>query len=179
MISAVDKNGITDACSTADCCLLSTICPRAGYQRLPLDGAVIGTFEYCSVCSDWTTVVFWGNSLVKLIIANVSQYFPYNIQQFPNVLQKYWTEISGKPILRAAAVLIRVKFSKKLDNFGNFLYRFAHYFVQSCRDRCFRTFWQSFHRVAKCHRYGRLICVNFLEVWGKILKCNIRASDVG
>ena len=25
------------------------------------------------------------------------------------------------------------------------------------------------HRVAKCHRYGRLICVNFLEVWGKIL----------
>ena len=33
-------------------------------------------------------------------------------------------------------------------------------------------------RVAKCHRYGRLICVNFLEVWGKILKCNIRASDV-
>ena len=34
-------------------------------------------------------------------------------------------------------------------------------------------------RVAKCHRYGRLICVNFLEVWGKILECNIRASGVG
>ena len=34
-------------------------------------------------------------------------------------------------------------------------------------------------RVAKCHRYGRYICVNFLEVWGKILECNIRASDVG
>ena len=98
----VRKNGITDACSTADCCPLLTICPRCcprhapddviihcGYHRLPLDGAVIGTFEYCSVCSDWTTVVFWGNSLVKLIIANVSQCFPYNIQQFPNVLQKY------------------------------------------------------------------------------------------
>ena len=35
------------------------------------------------------------------------------------------------------------------------------------------------NRVAKCHRYGRYICVNFLEVWGKILECNIRASDVG
>ena len=35
------------------------------------------------------------------------------------------------------------------------------------------------YRVAKCHRYGRLICVNFVEVWGKILECNIRASDVG
>ena len=33
-------------------------------------------------------------------------------------------------------------------------------------------------RVAKCHRYDRLICVNFLEVWGKISECNIRASDV-
>ena len=56
------KNGITDVCSTADCCPLLTICPRCcprhapdiecGYHRLPLDGAVIGTFEYCSVCSD-------------------------------------------------------------------------------------------------------------------------------
>ena len=65
----LQKNGITDACSTADCCPLLTICPRCcprhapddviihcGYHRLPLDGAVIGTFEYCSVCSDWTTV---------------------------------------------------------------------------------------------------------------------------
>ena len=34
-------------------------------------------------------------------------------------------------------------------------------------------------RVAKCHRYDRLICVNFLEVWGKISECNIRASCVG
>ena len=34
-------------------------------------------------------------------------------------------------------------------------------------------------RVAKCHRYGRLICVNFLQVRGKILECNIRASGVG
>ena len=59
------KNGITDACWTADCCLLLTICPRwcpryapddiiihCGYYRLPQDGAVIGTFEHCSVCSD-------------------------------------------------------------------------------------------------------------------------------
>ena len=56
-----NKNSITDACSTADCCPLLTICPRCcprhapddviihcGYQRLPLDGAVIGTFEHCS-----------------------------------------------------------------------------------------------------------------------------------
>ena len=34
-------------------------------------------------------------------------------------------------------------------------------------------------RVAKCHRYGRYICVIFLDVWGKILECNIRVSDVG
>ena len=34
-------------------------------------------------------------------------------------------------------------------------------------------------RVAKCHRYGRYICVNFLLIWGKILGSNIRASDVG
>ena len=33
------------------------------------------------------------------------------------------------------------------------------------------------NRVAKCHRYGRYICVNFLEVWGKILESNIRAFD--
>ena len=32
------------------------------YQRLPLDGAVIGTFDFCLVCSDWTIVVFWGYS---------------------------------------------------------------------------------------------------------------------
>ena len=38
---------------------------------------------------------------------------------------------------------------------------------------------QSISRVAKCHRYGRLICVNFLEIWCEILECNIRASDVG
>ena len=43
----------------------------------------------------------------------------------------------------------------------------------------FDVFKSSPHRVAKCHRYGRLICVNFLEIWGKILECNIRASDVG
>ena len=64
------KNEITNACSTADCCQLLAICPRCcprhapddviihcGYHRLPLDGTVIGTFEYCSVCSDWTTIV--------------------------------------------------------------------------------------------------------------------------
>ena len=46
----------------------------------------------------------------------------------------------------------------------------------------YRNFFISYdnmHRVAKCHRFGRYICVNFLEVWGKILECNIRASDVG
>ena len=32
----------------------------------------------------------WGNSLVKLIIAEVSQCLPYNIQQFPDVLQRYF-----------------------------------------------------------------------------------------
>ena len=40
-------------------------------------------FEYCSICSDWITVVFWGNSLVKLIIADVSQCFPCNLNSFP------------------------------------------------------------------------------------------------
>ena len=48
-------------------------------QRLPLDGAVIGTFKYCSVCSDWTPFVFWGNYLVRLIIANIAQCLQYNI----------------------------------------------------------------------------------------------------
>ena len=42
-----------------------------------------------------------------------------------------------------------------------------------------QTSFVHFLRVAKCHRYGRLICVNFVEVWGKILECNILASDVG
>ena len=31
---------------------LSQMCPRCGYQKLPPDGAVIETFDYCSVCSD-------------------------------------------------------------------------------------------------------------------------------
>ena len=30
-------------------------------------------FEHYSVCAEWITVVFWGNSLVKLIIADISQ----------------------------------------------------------------------------------------------------------
>ena len=59
---------------------------------LPLDGAVIGTFEYCSVCSDWITIVLWGNSLVELIIAAVSQCFPYNLQRFPIVNAKVFSE---------------------------------------------------------------------------------------
>ena len=60
------KNGITDVCSTADCCSLLTICPSScprhasddviitaecRYHRLPPDGAVIETFEFCSLCS--------------------------------------------------------------------------------------------------------------------------------
>ena len=34
-------------------------------------------------------------------------------------------------------------------------------------------------RVAKCHGFGGLIRVNFLEVWGKFFDSNIRAFDVG
>jgi len=34
------------------------LCSEA-IQKLPPDGAVIGTFEYYSVCSDYTAVVFW------------------------------------------------------------------------------------------------------------------------
>ena len=63
----------------ARCCprhALDDVIIHCRYQRLPLEGSVIRTFEYCSVCSDWTTVVFWGNYLVKLIIADVSQCFP-------------------------------------------------------------------------------------------------------
>ena len=56
---------------------------HCGYHRLPLDGAVIGTFEYCPVCSVWTTVVFWGNSLVKLIIANVFSMFSNGANKDP------------------------------------------------------------------------------------------------
>ena len=44
-------------------------------QRLPLDGAVIGTFEYCPY-------VLFEPQLC-------SQCFPCNLQQLPNVLQKY------------------------------------------------------------------------------------------
>ena len=108
------KNGIRDACSTADCCPLLSIdvnccqllsivvnrcpllsivvhcCPLLSivvhwYHRLPLDGAVIGT---CWILPR----MFWLNDscvLVKLIIADISQCFPFNLQQFPNVLQRY------------------------------------------------------------------------------------------
>ena len=64
-------NGIRDACSSADIidCL---------QMALSLE-----LFEYCSMCSDWITVVFWGNSLDKLIRADVSQCFPHKLQQFP------------------------------------------------------------------------------------------------
>ena len=72
------KKGITDDFSTTYCCPLLTIyprcCPRYApdmpqmmllptadiIQRLPLDGVIIGTFEYCHVFSARTTVVFWG-----------------------------------------------------------------------------------------------------------------------
>ena len=61
-------------------------------QCCPLLSIVLSLklFECCSVWSDWITVVFWGNSLVKLIIADISQCFPYNLQQFHNVLQRYY-----------------------------------------------------------------------------------------
>ena len=78
-----NKNRIRDACTTTDIidCL---------QMALSLE-----LFEYCSVymfwirTSDWITVVFWGNSLEKLISADVSQCFPHNLQQFPNVLQRW------------------------------------------------------------------------------------------
>ena len=70
--------------------MLSQNAPDADIKRLPLDSAVIGTFEYCSVCADGTTLQlclrqFFG----KIIHCLVSQYFPCNIQEFPIVLQKY------------------------------------------------------------------------------------------
>ena len=40
-------------------------------------------FKFCFVCSNWITVVFWGNSWVQLTIAQVYQCFPYNLQQCP------------------------------------------------------------------------------------------------
>ena len=33
-------------------------------------------------------------------------------------------------------------------------------------------------RFAKCHRYGRYICVKFLKIWGKILESNIFSSEI-
>ena len=47
-------------------------------------------------------------------------------------------------------------------------------------DQIYNPLYSEFPgRVAQCHRYGRYICVNFLEVWGKILESNIRAFDIG
>ena len=37
-----------------------------------------------------TVIITQSHYLVKSIIANVSQSFPYNLQQFPNVLQRYF-----------------------------------------------------------------------------------------
>ena len=39
-------------------CIQDDIIIHSGYQRLPLYDAVIGTFGYCSICSDWATVEF-------------------------------------------------------------------------------------------------------------------------
>ena len=65
------------------CCpLLSIVVILCGYHRLPLGGAVIGTFLIL-------LRMFWGNSLATLIIADISHWFSYNLQQFPNVLQRY------------------------------------------------------------------------------------------
>ena len=50
--------------------------------------------------------------------------------------------------------------------------------LQHCHNHHYHCYHHQ-HRVAKCHRYGRYIYVNFLEVWGQILEFNIRASDVG
>ena len=65
------KNGIRDACSTADCCpccplfsivvhcwaLLSIVVIHCGYHRLPLDGAVIGTFWIRMLRQMWMKIV--------------------------------------------------------------------------------------------------------------------------
>ena len=67
---------IKDTCSTADIidCLQMIL--------------LIGTFQIL-LRIFWLNHS-WGNSLVKLIIAEVSQCLPYNIQQFPDVLQRYF-----------------------------------------------------------------------------------------
>ena len=59
-------------------------------------------FEYCCLCS--------GNSLVKLIIADVSQCFPYNLQQFPNVLQSH----NAYMLLYNIQCIYRLKCSKAI-----------------------------------------------------------------
>ena len=66
-------------------------------QKLPLDDTVTGTLEYCSVCSDWTTVVFWGNSLVRLIIVNVAQ-----LNVFHTISIHFTTSILYSKIIKIA-----------------------------------------------------------------------------
>ena len=66
-------------------------------------------FEYSSVYSDCITVVFLGNSLAKLIIGDSSQCFPYNLQHFPNVLERY--SLKAKFLILQIFVVTRLKCS--------------------------------------------------------------------
>ena len=92
------QNGIREAWSTADCCPLLSIAIHLCILLLSSADIIdclwmalsLELFEYCSVCSDWITIVFGGNSLVMIIIADVSQCFPYNLQHFPNVVHSEW-----------------------------------------------------------------------------------------
>ena len=45
------------------------------------------------------------------------------------------------------------------------------------KDHTFHWFFSGY-RLAKCHRFGGLIRVNFLEVWGKFFESVIRVFDV-
>ena len=63
------KNGITDVCSTVDCCPLLTICPRCCLRHAPYADInclkmvlSLELLKTAPLCSDWTTVVLWGNS---------------------------------------------------------------------------------------------------------------------
>ena len=48
----------------------------------------------------------------------------------------------------------------------------AYFFSAAKKSNCLEN------RVAKCHGFGGLIRVNFLEVWGKLFESVIRVFDV-
>ena len=55
------------------------------------------------------------------------------------------------------------------------LYSGQYSSMQSCKYLCGNMGSRS--RVAKCHRYGRYICVKYLMIWVKILKSNICSTE--